>query len=73
MDDGVIHPGLCGACRHARRVNGKQGSVFWLCKAHRFDPSMPKYPALPVRHCRHHTPVRPRSGPADPGVSEENE
>lgn len=52
MDPGVIHPGLCARCRHARRVHGKGGSVFWLCKAHRFDPAMPKYPALPVKHCR---------------------
>ncbi|HUF37411.1 MAG TPA: hypothetical protein VMN57_02710 [Anaerolineales bacterium] len=56
MDRVVRNPGLCRRCRHARRVHGRPGSVFWLCGAHVFDPSMPKYPALPVRRCRHFNP-----------------
>ena len=52
----MTHPGLCAGCRHARRTGNRRGSVFWLCLAHRFDPDMPKYPALPVRDCRHYDP-----------------
>jgi hypothetical protein len=71
MDRRVTDPGLCRACRHTRRIHGKGGSVFWLCKAHLFDPSMPKYPALPVKQCRHFNPILRRSGqekPVDPGA-----
>jgi len=53
-------PGLCGACRHARRVVSARGSVFILCELSAVDPGFPKYPPLPVRACRGY---RPEDGP----------
>jgi aspartate carbamoyltransferase catalytic subunit len=44
--------GLCGDCRHGRRVESDRGSVFWRCELSVSDPSFPKYPRLPVRECR---------------------
>ena len=43
--------GLCGACRHARRVESAKGSVFWLCARSADDPRFAKYPRLPVLRC----------------------
>jgi hypothetical protein len=43
--------GLCGECRHARRVASAKGSVFWLCARSAADPRFAKYPRLPVLYC----------------------
>ena len=45
-------PGLCGSCRHGRRVVTLRGSQFWLCERSRSDPAFPRYPGLPVVTCR---------------------
>ena len=45
-------PGLCGSCRHGRRVVTSRGSQFWLCERSRSDAAFPRYPRLPVIACR---------------------
>lgn len=44
-------PGLCGRCRHARRIENRRGSVFHMCERSRTDPRFPRYPRLPVLKC----------------------
>jgi hypothetical protein len=44
-------PGLCGACTHARIVETRRGSRFYLCERSRSDPRFPQYPPLPVLRC----------------------
>jgi hypothetical protein len=44
-------PGLCGRCRHARRVPSDRGRVFYLCGLSAIDSRFPKYPRLPVLRC----------------------
>ena len=43
--------GLCARCRHARRLHNARGSDFWQCLASATDPSLPRYPRLPVARC----------------------
>lgn len=45
-------PGLCGSCRHARTIESRKGSRFYLCERSRTDSSFPRYPRLPVLSCR---------------------
>jgi hypothetical protein len=47
-----VPPGLCGGCRHARRVETRDGSVFRLCLRATGDPAYQRYPALPTLSCR---------------------
>jgi len=47
-----VPPGLCGGCRHSRRIETRAGSIFWLCERAATDPTFPRYPALPVLSCR---------------------
>ena len=63
-------PGLCGGCRHARRIETARGSRFWLCERSFEDPAFPRYPALPVLRCAGFEPGEPGdsrggNGPAD--------
>ena len=44
-------PGLCAACRHARRITSARGSRFILCRRSETDPRYPRYPNLPVLAC----------------------
>jgi len=44
--------GLCGACRHARWIQNDRGSSFLRCGWSDIDPHFPKFPVLPVRHCK---------------------
>jgi hypothetical protein len=44
-------PGLCGACQHAKVVETRSGSRFYLCRLSAEDPAFPRYPALPVLLC----------------------
>lgn len=44
-------PGLCGHCKHARRIESGRGSVFVLCALAATDPRFRKYPPLPVLRC----------------------
>lgn len=39
--------GLCARCLHVKRVDSARGSTFWMCT----EPSLPKYPRLPVVRC----------------------
>ncbi|HEX5148924.1 MAG TPA: hypothetical protein VFW02_07575 [Candidatus Limnocylindrales bacterium] len=47
-----VPPGLCGGCRHARRIETRGGSVFCLCLRATDDPAFRRYPALPTLSCR---------------------
>lgn len=46
-----VDPGLCGRCKHARRIESAKGSVFWQCTLAKTDPRFRKYPPLPVLEC----------------------
>jgi hypothetical protein len=46
-----VEVGLCLQCRVARRVESGR-STFWQCGRARKDAAFPRYPQLPVRHCR---------------------
>src|SRR5947209_3612651 len=43
--------GLCAACRYMRQMKSDRGSSFYLCGLSATDPSLPKYPRLPVIQC----------------------
>lgn len=43
--------GLCGTCRHSRRVVSGKGSTFLLCRRSKTDSRYPRYPRLPVAEC----------------------
>jgi hypothetical protein len=45
------HPGLCGDCIHARRIQSDRASMFYQCQLSFTDARFPKYPRLPVLHC----------------------
>ena len=53
--------GLCAGCMHARVVESRRGSRFWLCELSRIDPSFPRYPPLPVLACRGFQPAPARA------------
>jgi hypothetical protein len=44
-------PGLCGDCVHARVIESKRGSRFYLCELAAVDVRFSKYPRLPVVRC----------------------
>ena len=46
-----VPPGLCGGCRHSRRIETRSGAVFRLCERSTLDPGYPRYPALPALYC----------------------
>jgi len=62
MADRAPDPGLCAACRHARRVRGAR-TLFWSCARSATDPAYPRYPTLPVLSCAGFEPGTP---PGDP-------
>lgn len=43
--------GLCAACAHARRVESRRGSAFYLCGRAGSESGYERYPRLPVREC----------------------
>lgn len=43
--------GLCARCRHRRTVRSDRGAVFIRCARANVDPSLPRYPRLPVLRC----------------------
>src|SRR5687768_2545670 len=49
--------GLCGDCRHSRRVDSNKGATYWLCGRSATDSRYPKYPRLPLRHCTGYEPA----------------
>jgi hypothetical protein len=48
--------GLCGHCRHARRIDSASGSAFIQCQLSAADPRFAKWPRLPVLSCAGHEP-----------------
>ena len=64
-DPSGIPAGLCGSCRHARRVVTPR-SVFLRCALSATDPRFERYPRLPMLACEGHAPL-----PDDPGVARE--
>jgi len=48
--------GLCAECRWMRNMESDRGSVFYLCQRSATNPAFPKYPRLPVLHCRGYEP-----------------
>ncbi|HEX5521601.1 MAG TPA: hypothetical protein VFX29_07875 [Longimicrobiaceae bacterium] len=50
-------PGLCGRCTHARVIETRTGSRFFLCQRSAADPAFPRYPRLPVLACRGFAPA----------------
>ena len=64
----AVAVGLCAACAHARVVESRRGSRFWLCARSRTDPAFPRYPPLPVLACRGFDPMA--DAPARPAASE---
>ena len=47
-----LDSGLCGVCRHVRRIRSDRGSLFYQCQRSRTDSSFPPYPRLPMMSCR---------------------
>jgi len=47
MSDAPFPDSLCRRCAHLREVRSGRGSVFLMCQ----EPTLPKYPAQPVRQC----------------------
>jgi hypothetical protein len=67
-----IVPGLCAVCTHARVIESRRGSRFWLCSLSFSDARFPRYPALPVLRCSGHQPGRPEvRGETQEGTSHE--
>lgn len=66
MSDAV---GLCAACAHARVIENRRGSRFWLCERARIDPSFARYPRLPVLACAGFE--RAPRPPTPPGAEDE--
>lgn len=52
-------PGLCGTCAHAKVIDTRKGSRFYLCTLSETDPRFPKYPPLPVMRCLGYDPAPP--------------
>jgi len=61
----MADPGLCATCAHARIVESRRGSRFWLCSRSRTDARFPKYPPLPVVRCIGYTPGTPQRAGQD--------
>ena len=45
------HVGLCLDCVHAKRVEGKEDTFYFLCELSFANRTFPKYPRLPVLRC----------------------
>ena len=56
---GRMDAGLCGHCRHAKKLANDRGSEFLLCTLAEKDPAFRRYPALPVVKCEGHAPDTP--------------
>ena len=61
VSPGDLRVGLCAACRHARRIESRRGSAFYLCGRAADDPDFPRYPRLPVIECRGYDAGEPAS------------
>jgi hypothetical protein len=45
------HPGLCAGCRHHLLNATRRGTAYLRCGLASTDPSLPRYPRLPVLRC----------------------
>jgi hypothetical protein len=61
----MSEPGLCATCVHARVLENRRGSRFYLCELSKVDPSFPRYPPLPILACRGYTPAEPQRKASD--------
>jgi hypothetical protein len=52
--------GLCARCAHASVQRSARGSEFWRCRRADEDPTLRRYPPLPVRACHAFEPGEPR-------------
>jgi hypothetical protein len=52
--------GLCDTCSHAQIITSSKGSSFVLCRQSDVDPSLRKYPRLPVVACHGYAPTLPK-------------
>jgi hypothetical protein len=43
--------GLCADCAHARRIESRRGSIFYMCELSATNPEFAKYPKLPMISC----------------------
>jgi hypothetical protein len=57
-----MFPGLCSGCMHARVIENRRGSRFWLCSRSFHDARFPRYPRLPVIQCSGFEPGEPGTG-----------
>jgi len=48
---GVLNPGLCATCEHAKILSSDRGSTFYRCGLSDTDPRFRRYPTLPVLKC----------------------
>jgi propionyl-CoA synthetase len=44
-------PGLCGGCTHATINETRRGTAYLRCTRAAWDPTLPRYPKLPVTQC----------------------
>jgi hypothetical protein len=51
--------GLCARCAHAAVQRSARGSEFWRCRRADVDPTLARYPPLPVRACHAFIPGEP--------------
>lgn len=58
-------PGLCKRCAASRSLKSGRGSVFWRCSEHDQNPTLPKYPPLPVLRCPLFRECAPDTGAAE--------
>ena len=62
--------GLCAECGHAATQRSARGSLFWRCLAADHDPSLRRYPPLPVTRCHAFDRKRPKAARSEPKANE---
>jgi hypothetical protein len=45
-------PGLCASCQHAKLNATNRGTAYLRCTRAAWDPSLSRYPNLPVLECQ---------------------
>jgi hypothetical protein len=58
-DQTTARVGLCAGCTHASVQRSARGSEFWRCRRADEDPTLRRYPPLPVRDCHAFAPGMP--------------
>ncbi len=48
---GIPDAGLCAVCAHVKRIPSLTGQTFYMCRLAKTEPSLLKYPILPVTAC----------------------